>query len=581
MVQRYRVTSGLILMAFATTHLINHAFGLVSLDAMEQVRQSPLGFWHDAPLNYLLLLALIVHIMSSLIGILERRNARMPAWQLGQIVSGVLIPIWLTSHILGTSAIQQVHQFPSSYLSVMPSLWPGLAERQIFMSLLIWTHGCVGIHFWLRQRPFYQRIKIALLITAVLIPALSMSGFVAGGKDLALKIALQPDLLEEWAATFNWPLRSAMAWTQRAESIIIAVFCVLLLATAGWRLGRGALAMRRNKLVVVYEDGTRVRVPPRTSILEASQIAGIPHASICGGRGRCSTCRVRVLPRDDTVLPPPDGTESKVLQRLGAMSEVRLACQLRPVGPVTVARLMSPAVGPQDALKPMDPGQGVEREIVILFADLRGFTHLSESRLPFDVVHLLNRYFRIMGEEIESQGGRIDKFIGDGIMALFGIDVSPEQAATDGLRAASAMGRGLARLNQEMAAELGEPLRMGIGLHLGTAIVGEMGFGQATSMTAVGDAVNTASRLEAACKELGVELVVSTSLINRTRLDIVAGDAHQLELRGRSRPLAVQSWPKADQIMSAEQLAAPAKPRTSLSGLVSAGRRRWMKSKAI
>ena len=176
----------------------------------------------------------------------------------------------------------------------------------------------------------------------------------------------------------------------------------------------------------------------------------------------------------------------------------------------------------------------------MLFADLRGFTSFSEGRLPYDTVFVLNRYFAVMGAAIEGAGGRVDKFIGDGIMALFGLSMAPEPAARAALAAARRMAEALDRLNLELKVELDEPLRMGIGLHLGQAIVGEMGHGRAVSLTAIGDTVNVASRLEMLTKELGCQLIVSDRLARRAGIDLAAFPLHEVDLRGRAGRLAVR-----------------------------------------
>jgi adenylate cyclase len=178
--------------------------------------------------------------------------------------------------------------------------------------------------------------------------------------------------------------------------------------------------------------------------------------------------------------------------------------------------------------------------VAVLFADLRGFTSFSEGRLPYDTVFVLNRYFAVMGAAIEGAGGRVDKFIGDGIMALFGLGTAPDPAARAALAAARRMAEALDRLNLELAVELDEPLRMGIGLHLGHAIVGEMGHGRAVSLTAIGDTVNVASRLEMLTKELGCQLVVSDRLARRAGIDLVAFPLHEVDLRGRAGRFAVR-----------------------------------------
>jgi adenylate cyclase len=239
-------------------------------------------------------------------------------------------------------------------------------------------------------------------------------------------------------------------------------------------------------------------------------------------------------------LPPPSAEERRVLARIGAPPDVRLACQIRPVADLAVTPLLPAEAGTGAVLLGMDPRGGAEREVAVLFADLRGFTRLSEGRLPYDTVFVLNRYFEAMGREVERAGGRVDKFVGDGIMALFGLGSGPEMAARAALLAARRMGVALERLNRDLSAELPEPLRMGIGLHQGPAIVGELGYGRAVSLTAIGDTVNVASRLEALTKDLGVQLVVSERLARRAGGCLDGFPLHEVDVRGRSGKIAVR-----------------------------------------
>src|SRR5262249_46294281 len=159
----------------------------------------------------------------------------------------------------------------------------------------------------------------------------------------------------------------------------------------------------------------------------------------------------------------------------------------------------------------------------------RAFTQLSEQKLPYDLVFLLNRYFAEMGHAVEAAGGHIDKFIGDGVMALFGLDSGIEAGCREGPAAAKDMGGGRQSLNRALIHDLPEPLRIGIGIHTGPAIVGEMGYGAAVSITAVGDAVNIASRLESLTKTYGCELVVSEAVIRRAGIDVGAAARHEIE----------------------------------------------------
>jgi adenylate cyclase len=277
-----------------------------------------------------------------------------------------------------------------------------------------------------------------------------------------------------------------------------------------------------------------------TTVLEASRLLGVPHASVCGGKGRCSTCRIRVRAMPG-VLPEPAPDEAAVLRRVHAAPNVRLACQLRPKGPIEATPLLPPFIHARGGLQRPGYLQGSEKEIAILFADLRAFTKLAESKLPYDVVFLLNRYFAAMGEAVEAAGGRVDKFIGDGVMALFGVEDGSAAGCRAALRAASLMSQRLQEMNQAMVHELAEPLRIGIGIHEGPAIVGEMGWGRTVSLTAVGDAVNTASRLEALTKLYDVELVVSEDVVRRADADLDAYPRHEIEVRGRSAPLVIRT----------------------------------------
>jgi adenylate cyclase len=298
---------------------------------------------------------------------------------------------------------------------------------------------------------------------------------------------------------------------------------------------------------VGYPDGRSVEVMPGTSVLEASRLAGIPHAHVCGGRGRCSTCRIRVRGETGSIDPPGED-ELRVLRRIGATANVRLACQLRPHGAIEVTPLLPPFAHAADARRRVDFAQGSEREIAILFADIRGFTSLAEGRLPYDVVFVLNRYFTTMGRAVEAAGGRVDKFIGDGVMALFGIESGPRAACREALAAARQMSERLDELNQSLQDELDGPLRIGIGIHVGPTIVGEMGYGSAVAITAIGDAVNTASRLETLTKTYGCELVVSEETVSCAGLDLSAFPRHEIEIRGKRDMLAVRTLARAAEL---------------------------------
>jgi adenylate cyclase len=557
---RLRLASGLVLMAFAAGHLINHALGIHSLQAMEQGRAVFVAIWRSPPGTLLLFGALLVHAGLALFKLYRRRSLRMPLWELVQIGLGLLIPFWLTVHIVGTFGIHLRFGVEDNYAYLLDLLWPGGARRQSLMLLIVWLHGCIGIHFWLRLRPWYRAAQPLLFAVALLLPTLALVGFANGGREVRARAAADPAWLTAAAEAGAWPDPAERAWIYRTESQVLLAFGVVLLTAVGGR-GLRALRQRYGGLVRLrYPGGIKVAVAPGTTVLEASRSVGIPHASVCGGRGRCSTCRVRVG-EGAGHLPPPAGGEARILARIGAIDGgVRLACQLRPSYDLEVVPLLPAGAGPAEVRAQVTPGQGVEREIAVLFADLRAFTRMAEGRLPYDVVFVLNRYFKAMGQAIEDAGGRVDKFIGDGIMALFGVDLEPEEACRRALEGARAMAHALDDLNRELEHDLREPLRIGIGLHAGAVILGEMGYRRASSLTAIGDPVNVASRLEALTKELGAQLVVSAALAERAGVDLARFELREIEIRGRRRPLRIRVIEDARALPVAGAAARPAAP---------------------
>jgi adenylate cyclase len=545
-VRRLRLGSGLVLFAYVTTHLLNHALGLVSLEAMEAGRLWFLALWRSRLGTAALYGALLTHVLLAFWSLYRRRHLRMPAWEATQLGLGLVIPPLLISHIVGTRLASTLYDALDSYQRVVLTLWqlsPQHGLRQALVLVIAWVHGCIGLHFWLRLVSGYRRVSLPLFALALLVPTLALLGFAQAGRE-AGRLAGDPAWAEAVTRGPRVPGPAQAARLQDIRDTIAAAYWLALGSVFLARGIRGAYQRRHRSLRITYPGGREVTVPRGFTVLEASRLAGIPHASVCGGRGRCSTCRVRVthgLRRQ----PPPAEAERRVLERVRAQGDVRLACQLRPSADLSVAPMLPAAVGPGMAGAPYDPDTGREREIAILFADLRGFTRLAEPRLPFDVVFFLNRYFETMGRAIERSGGIANQFTGDGVMALFGVDSGPAAGARQALAAAQAMVDGLAGLGRDLADELPTPLRLGIGIHVGPAVVGRMGYGQGVYLTAVGDTVHVASRLESLTKEYDCELVVSEEVVARAGLDGEPFARHEVTVRNREAPLAIRVIPRA------------------------------------
>ncbi len=539
MTRRLRLISGLILLTFVVTHFLNHSLGLVSLEALERGRQAFLILWRN-PLGTLLLYgALLCHVVLALTAVYRRRSLRLRLVDWVQLACGVAIPFLLAIHILGSRGAAEFFGTEDNYLYELLIFYvfnTGRLPAQLLMVILVWVHGVIGFHQWFRLQPLYKRFRWPLFSLAILLPAAALAGFWVGGRDVMV-LAQDAAWVSSVSADLRFPNDEQVALLYRSETIFLWIWTLLLGALLAHHFLRDSLRRGIGRVEIRYGDGRRITVARGTTVLEASRLGKIPHASVCGGRGRCSTCRIRVA--DAGSLPLPSEAESKVLRRIRAADNVRLACQLRPEGDCEVMPLLAPGVDPANLRARRVEREGREKEITILFADLRGFTALSESRLPYDVVFILNRYFDVMGRAIETAGGRVDKFIGDGIMALFGTEGTVEAGCRDALRAAAAMSQALEELNQSLAGDLDSPLRIGIGLHVGPVILGEMGYGATISLTAVGDSVNTASRLEGMTKNFGVQLVVSYPVLELAGLETADFPVEKVAIRGRSEPLEV------------------------------------------
>lgn len=548
---RARLISGLILFFYVLTHNLNHALGLISLDAMEAGRAPFVAFWRNPLIQWAFYLAAIVHFLLAMRALYNRHSLRMPFWEAAQLALGVSAPPLLMLHFLGTAIASETFGMEDGYDLVLFSLLsqPKYVFIQTLAILVTWSHGCIGLAYWLRLQRWFAKARPYLFAAALLIPVLALLGFAEAGREV-IEQAGTPGWFQDLVQRRHVPGPEAsakiFAWLNQGLWIYLGILLAVLVA----RLLR-SLVIRRRAIQVRYPDGQVVEIQPGTTLLEASRMGNIPHASVCGGRGRCSTCRVKILSGHARLAPPAED-ELKVLTRVGAAPGTRLACQSRPSGAIKIAPLLPATAGPRHAAARPDYHSGKEQEIAILFADLRGFTQFSEQRLPYDVVFLLNRYFRAMGEAVIAAGGHLDKFIGDGVMALFGVEGKPELACAQALNAARRMAENLEAMNLAFLGDLKVPLRIGIGIHFGPAIVGEMGFGQTQTLTAIGDTVNTASRLETATKEFNCQLMISEAVAKAGGLDLAIAERHDLSLRGRTEMLVAYAIKDARQLAEAK-----------------------------
>ncbi|MEM1316640.1 MAG: adenylate/guanylate cyclase domain-containing protein [Pseudomonadota bacterium] len=536
-----RLWSGMVLFAYVTAHLFNHMLGLWSVELMEAWVRITNVVVRSAPGTVLLYGALLAHIVTSLLSVYSRRSLKMKASEWLQLALGIAIPFLLLTHIMGTRYAHEVYGIRDSYAFVLIStfVYDHVAGWMNAAGLVAaWLHGCIGMYFWARLKPWFTRLHVDIgLVFATLWPLLALGGYLSAGRAI-IPLAQDGEYMGAYYERLNLPEGEFFAWLGEDISSTRWVIISVLLAFIIARLARSIIDRRRERVRIAYVDGPEIVETRGPSLLEISRMAGVPHASVCGGRGRCSTCRVRVV-ESDAPLAPPDENESRVLSRIRADRDVRLACQLHPQGKLRVMRLLPSDATLRTAARQESWSSGREQTVTVMFADLRNFTATAEKRLPFDVVYLINQFSRAMGEAVEREGGRIDKFLGDGFMAIFGIDTTPERGARSSVAAAAAMMSALQHLNERLESDLDKPLRIGIGLHTGSVILGDMGYGPSRGLTAIGDVVNTASRLEAATKTEGCVLCVSETTTGLAQVAPEASSRREIQVRGRDEPVVI------------------------------------------
>jgi adenylate cyclase len=541
-VRRLRLITGLTLFTYVGTHLLNHSLGNVSIPVMEAGLLVQKWIWQGVLGTAALYFALSTHFSLGLWAFYERRHFGWTRTEVTQLALGLCIPFLLMNHLFATRIALTQFGLQKGYAQELYSFWVAWAwygVLQVSVLIVAWTHGCIGVYLWLRLKPFFERAKPALLCAAVMLPVLALLGFFQGGRTV-LAIANDPawraENLNPWQV--GHPAQNAQLLLERNLSLATALgLIVLVLAARGVR----ALRERHGGIIrVSYPDGRTARIPRGFSVLEASRAARIPHASVCGGRARCSTCRIRVI-AGSSRIPAPGATEQMVLDRVAAGPLVRLACQLRPEGDIAVVPLLPPNWNAAALRGTIPPRPGEERFIVVLIVDMRNSTRLADTRLPFDAVFIIDRFINAIGAAVAEAGGVASHFTGDGLMATFGLECGSEQACGQAVHAVGLIGRNVSALNNVLAAEMSEPIAFGVGVHGSTAVVGEVGYGQSRVFTTLGDAANVAARLEAACKDFRCAAVVSQTVLGLSGYQSALFTQHELKVRGREAPLAVHT----------------------------------------
>lgn len=547
-IRQVRLATGLILFAYLISHFTNHALGNISLSAMDDALVYHMLFWQSWPVLIVFYGAVLTHLGLGIWALYARRQFRWTAIELTQLVFGLSIPMFVIGHLVGVRIAAPLFGHEKDYPQVVFAYWvfrPHLKWMMYALLVLSWVHGCIGIYFWVRTKPYFRKISSLLLALAVILPTLSLLGLYQAGRTVE-RASAAPEWRADNLSRDKVGTSADQAVIEQIASYSLYGYFGLIGLTLAARGVRALVERRRGLVRLSYGNGKTVRVPIGLSVLEASTRFNIPHSSVCGGRARCSTCRIRVI-GDCSALPEPSNRETFVLERVGAGHDpaIRLACQLRPRTDVSFFQIFPAHTSASSAatIKPALPGR--ERYVVSMFVDMRGSTKLAEQLLPFDTVFIINRFLTAVSQAVVECGGQPNQFVGDGQLALFGLSTNPQTACRQAIEAASRIAIHVDALNEFLGNDVPEPLRFGIGIHGGEVIIGDIGSEEHTVFTALGDSVNVAARLQDMTKALSCEAVVSGDVLKTAHLSV--GDLLQIEvpIRGRVEPLIVYTVKKA------------------------------------
>jgi adenylate cyclase len=527
-----RLGSGLVLFTYIALHLVNHSLGLVSLDTAEAGLSIAIEVWSSLPGTVLLYGAAAIHFMLALWSVYERRTFRLPPAELLRIALGFTLPILLIGHAATTRLAYELYGAPSDYTRVVTNLWVSDSQgMQLGLLAPGWLHGCLGLHFAFNRRPLYQQLRYVLFAAALLVPVFSALGFVAMGRELATTPASAAVALD-YLSPAQAAQRIAIAGWR--NGLLIGYFAIIG-AAFGARAIRNLLEHSRKRLVSISYPGRTVRVPRGWSVLEASRSFHLPHAAMCGGRARCSTCRVRVTAGED-VCPTTEAGEQSTLDRIGAPPDVRLACQLRPQGDVSVVPLVRTE---RPNYRPTAPRPNAEREIVVLFCDFLNRAELAKDQLPQDLLYVLTLYVEALGHAIRGAGGAVSSTELDSVCALFGLDDGPGQAARQAMQAAAAIGSAMSDLNERFGRQWDCKVKIAVSLHCGRAVVGEIGSSVPPAVMAIGEVMDGANELRKAAAAHGKAFAISEQVFAAAGLEAIGEDKVVLRARGSDVPIAV------------------------------------------
>ncbi|MDE2363881.1 MAG: 2Fe-2S iron-sulfur cluster binding domain-containing protein [Hyphomicrobiales bacterium] len=517
-----RFVTGLVLFTYLTGHLVNHALGLISLAAAEAGLDIATSFWQSPAGTLLLYGSALTHMGLALDAVYQRRTLRMPFRDLLRIALGLNLPVLLIAHAASTRLAMEAYGYNPFYADVVRDLWQqGHQGRQFAILAPGWIHGCLGLNAAFGRHKWWRDSMPILFGVFLVLPILSALGFV----DMHREIVRFDPPMHNGDGLAQANIAAIAAWRDRAVDIYLALVALAFLA----RLVRWAIERSRGAVVEVSYPTRSVRVPRGWSVLEASRANLIAHPSACGGRARCSTCRVRVTAGLEHCAPA-SGDEAATLLRIAAPSDVRLACQLRPNAPVSVV----PLLGARDASV---AAMAREETYAILFVDLIAREELARALLPQDLQWVLSGLYRAFDEAVRGAGGLVLHVGQEHASAVFAGARDVERASRRCLAAARALQSRVGQIGQGLDRHWRAAMHIAITAHVGPVLLDPVELSKPDSriVVAVGPGVDDMDLLRELAAQRRGGLVVSETLLASARENPDAwgepADAHALRAR--------------------------------------------------
>ncbi|MCC6778608.1 MAG: 2Fe-2S iron-sulfur cluster binding domain-containing protein [Hyphomicrobiales bacterium] len=532
------MASGLVLFTYIGAHLVNHALGLISLAAAEHGLELAIEVWYSRTGTVLLYGAALTHFLLALWAVYDRRTFRLPPAELVRIALGFTLPIILIGHAANTRLAWELFELPSDYKRVVSLLL--VADSQGWQLGLMapgWLHGCLGLQFAFQRRAWFRRYRFLLFSFALLLPVMSAVGFLSMGKELggnneALATA------REFLGDAHIAQREGI---ERWRNGLLGLYLAISAAAFAARTIRNVIERGGRRLISISFPTRTVQVPRGWTVLEASRSFHLPHASMCGGRARCSTCRVRVAAGEEG-CPPPQTDEQGTLKRIEAPSDVRLACQLRPTGNVSVIPLVQTE---RPIYRQQLARRSTERDVVVMICDFLNRADLAANQLPQDLLYVITLYAEALGNAIRGSRGTLSYIEFDSICAVFGLETTPAEAARQAMQAARAIELAMTDLNRRFDKQWHCRVDISVSIHAGRAAVGEVGTSDPPTVMAIGEAMDTANALRDLASQQRHPFAITQAVFAAAELDPGLQQKVSFRPQGRARDVVAFVSPAA------------------------------------